>query len=199
MDLNTGCVIMCRKVTEIPVTNVVIKAVEAMAHNQGFKNLKFKNRHGVIFHDAGWLAGVDYEDEDEREENADEDEEYEDSEEQDIELEEAENIDPREIDDINEDEANPNEHQDAGEHQEDDGDHQERKENIGIEELSGEEPRVPSESETLIHQTMSLTLVTSRVGHPTWMQNDKIQARMNISRESKIFRLSTDCRIEVYT
>ena len=33
-------------------------------------------------------------------------------------------------------------------HQEDDGDHQEREENIGIEELSGEEPGVPSESET---------------------------------------------------
>ena len=146
MDLNTGCVITCRKVTEIP--DVVIKAVEAMAHNQGFKNLKFKNRHGVIFHDADWLAGVDYKDEDECEENADEDEEYEDSEEQDIELEEAKNIDPGEIDDIIEDEANPNEHQDAGEHQEDDGDHQESKENIGIEELSGEEPRVPSESET---------------------------------------------------
>ena len=31
------------------------------------------------------------------------------------------------------------------------------------------------------------------------MGSDKIQARMNISRESKIFRLSTDCRIEVYT
>ena len=74
MDLNTGRVITCRKVTEIPVTDVVIRAVEAMAHNQGFKNLKFKNRHGVIFHDADWLAGVDYEDEDEdeREENADE-------------------------------------------------------------------------------------------------------------------------------
>ena len=143
--------ITCRKVTEIPVTDVVIKAVEAMAHNQGFKNLKFKNRHGVIFHDADWLAGVDYEDEDEdeREENADEDEEYEDSEEQDIELEEAKNIDPGEIDDIIDDEANPNEHQDAGVHQEDDGDHQESEENIGIEELSGEEPGVPSEeSET---------------------------------------------------
>ena len=151
MDLNTGRVITCRKVTEIPVTDVVIKAVEAMAHNQGFKNLKFKNRHGVIFHDADWLAGVDYEDEDEdeREENADEDEEYEDSEEQDIELEEAENIDPGEIDDIIDDEANPNEHQDAGVHQEDDGDHQESEENIGIEELSREEPGVPSkESET---------------------------------------------------
>ena len=34
-------------------------------------------------------------------------------------------------------------------HQEDDGDHQESKENIGIEELSREEPGVPSEdSET---------------------------------------------------
>ena len=49
MDLNTGCVIMCHKVTEIPVTDVVIKAAEAMAHKQGFKYLKFKNRHGVIF------------------------------------------------------------------------------------------------------------------------------------------------------
>ena len=28
---------------------------------------------------------------------------------------------------------------------------------------------------------------------------DKIQARMNISQESEIFHLSTDCRIEVYT
>ena len=118
-----------------------------MAHKQGFKNLKFKNRHGVIFHDADWLAGVDYEDEDadedkeEREENANEDEEYEDSEDQDIELEEAASIDPREINDIIEDEANPNKHQD-------DGDHQESEENIGIEELSGEEPGVPSESET---------------------------------------------------
>ena len=92
----------------------------------------------------------DYEDEDEDkcEENANEDKEYEDSEEQDIELEEAANIDPREIDDIIEDEANPNEHQDAGEHHKDYGDHQESEENIGIEELSGEEPGVHSESET---------------------------------------------------
>ena len=31
------------------------------------------------------------------------------------------------------------------------------------------------------------------------MESDKIQARMNISQKSKIFHLSTDCRIEVYT
>ena len=71
----------------------------------------------------------------------DEDEEYKDNEEQDEELEEATSIDPGEIDDIIEDEANLNEHQD-------DGDHQESKENTGIKELSGAEPRVPSESET---------------------------------------------------
>ena len=145
MDLNTRHVITCHKVTETPVTDVVIKAVEAMAHKLGFKNLKFKNRHGVIFHDADWLAGVDYEDEDadedECEENADEDEEYKYSEDQDIELEDAVSIDPGEIDDIIEDEANPNVHQD-------DGDHQESEENTEIEELSREEPRVPSESET---------------------------------------------------
>ena len=97
----------------------------------------------VIFHDADWLAGVDYEDEDECEEYADEDEEYEDNEEQDIELEEAINLDPREIDDIIEDEANPNEHQD-------DGDHQESEENTEIEELNESEPGVPSESETYV-------------------------------------------------
>ena len=145
MDLNTRCVITCHKVTKIPVTNVVIKAIEAMAHKQGFKNLKFKNRHGVIFHDADWLAGVDYEDEDadedEHKENTDKDEQYEDSEDQDIELEEATSIDPGEIDDIIEDEANPNEHQD-------DRDHQESEENTGIKELSREEPGVPSKSET---------------------------------------------------
>ena len=118
MDLNMGHVITCHKVTEMPVTDVVIKAVEVMAHKQGFENLKLKNRHGVIFHDADWLAGVDYEDEDEHDEDADEDKEYEDNGEQDEELEEATSIDPREINDVIEDEANPNEHQDDGDHQE---------------------------------------------------------------------------------
>ena len=39
---------------------MVIKAVKQMAYNEGFKNLKFKNRRGVIFHDTDWIAGVDY-------------------------------------------------------------------------------------------------------------------------------------------
>ena len=44
MDLNSGCIIMRgSKITEIPITKVVIDATEAMAECQGFKSLKFKN------------------------------------------------------------------------------------------------------------------------------------------------------------
>ena len=86
-------------------------------HKEDHQSNTSKRNHTRVhtFDDADWLAGVDYEDEDEddREENADEVEEYKDSEEQDIELEEAENIDPGEINDIIEDEANPNEHQEC--------------------------------------------------------------------------------------
>ena len=34
---------------------------------------------------------------------------------------------------------------------------------------------------------------------PQLLLHDKIQARMNISPENKIFCLSTDCRIDLYT
>jgi hypothetical protein len=64
MDLNSGQLISRNIVHEIPVTDVVIKAVENMAYQQGFKSLKLKNRHGVIYHDADWIAGVDYDDPD---------------------------------------------------------------------------------------------------------------------------------------
>jgi hypothetical protein len=60
MDLNSGQLISMNIVQEIPVTDVVIKAVENMAYQQGFKSLKFKNPNGVIYHDADWIAGVDY-------------------------------------------------------------------------------------------------------------------------------------------
>jgi hypothetical protein len=51
-DLNSGRVITWARVTQIPVTDVVIKAAERIAEDQGFKSLKFKNRKGAIFHDA---------------------------------------------------------------------------------------------------------------------------------------------------
>lgn len=62
MDLNSGKLVTRHKITEIPITQTVIKAIEAMAFAQGFKNLKFKNWHGIIFHPTNWIAGVEYED-----------------------------------------------------------------------------------------------------------------------------------------
>jgi hypothetical protein len=60
LDLNSGRVITCARVAQIPVTDVVIKAIEQIAEDQGFKTLKFKNQKGTIYHDADWIAGVDY-------------------------------------------------------------------------------------------------------------------------------------------
>jgi hypothetical protein len=60
MNLNSGKLITQNIVHKIQVTdNVVIKAIETVAYEQGFKSLKFKNQHGVIFHSADWIAGVD--------------------------------------------------------------------------------------------------------------------------------------------
>ena len=41
MDLNSGRVITRRKVIEIPITEIVIKAVNEMGERQDFKSLKF--------------------------------------------------------------------------------------------------------------------------------------------------------------
>ena len=70
MDLTSGLVITHANVTEIPVTDLVIKAVEKMGYDQGFPTtgMKFTNRQGQIYLDNDWIAGVDY-DEYEDEEN----------------------------------------------------------------------------------------------------------------------------------
>jgi hypothetical protein len=60
MDLNSGRVITRPRVWEIPVTQVVINAVQTMAEAQGIKSLKLQNRRKTIFYPADWIAGVDY-------------------------------------------------------------------------------------------------------------------------------------------
>jgi hypothetical protein len=61
MDLRTGRVITRRRITEIPVTELVIQAVENMAHDQGITTLKITGRHTSPIYPADWIAGVDYE------------------------------------------------------------------------------------------------------------------------------------------
>ena len=62
MDLNSGKLITRSKVTEIPITERVINAVNNMGFNQGFPKdgLKLSNKMGVVYHDNDWFAGVDY-------------------------------------------------------------------------------------------------------------------------------------------
>ena len=100
------------------MTELVIKAIEQMAYNEGFKSLKIKNRCGVIFHDTDWIAGMDYDRNDleigsgeSGEESEPYEPEYLAGEPEDNEMD-AEEIDPDEIDDILHDaESNPNEYQ----------------------------------------------------------------------------------------
>jgi hypothetical protein len=89
---------------------VVIKAIEQIAKDQGFKTFKFKNRKGAIFHDADWVAGVDYYEN--IQQDAEDDEAYEDNENKDP--EDDENIDDKynRIDKVEDkrEQNNPNQH-----------------------------------------------------------------------------------------
>jgi hypothetical protein len=115
-DLNLNRVITRARVTQIPVTDMVMRAIERIAEDQGFKTLKFKNQKGTIFHNADWIAGVDYDDN--ITQDAEDDKAYDEDENKDPDYDE--NIDD-EYDRIDEDEleiliedkreqTNPNQH-----------------------------------------------------------------------------------------
>jgi hypothetical protein len=57
---------------EIPITDVVQKAVEKMGAEQGVKSLKMQNRRKDVFYPADWTAGVNYEANNNNDENNDE-------------------------------------------------------------------------------------------------------------------------------
>ena len=60
IDLNSGRLITRARVTLIPITENVIKAVNAMAEEQGIKDLKITNKRGIIYYPADQFAGVDH-------------------------------------------------------------------------------------------------------------------------------------------
>ena len=81
MDLRTGRAITRPQVWEVPVTDRVIKAVETMAEDEGFKTLKIMNRKKVLLFPADWTAGVEYDDnvdenQNDEENDEDDDENY---------------------------------------------------------------------------------------------------------------------------
>jgi len=84
MDLASGRVITRPRVIEIPITQVVINAVEKMAIKQGIKTLKLVNRNGQVLPLADHIAGVVVDHPDENPEADDEaDEDFEDPENED--------------------------------------------------------------------------------------------------------------------
>jgi hypothetical protein len=106
LHLGTGHVIMHRNVTPIPLTQHVIDLVHAMAERDGMPNgLKIENKAGLVLYNSSWIAGVDYDDDEEYQDdpNSSEDE-----------LDDEENydrMDPIEIADILDDQAQHNDNQ----------------------------------------------------------------------------------------
>ena len=91
MDLNSGLVITQAHITEIPITDLVIKSVEKMGYDQGFPTagLKFTNCQGQIYYDNDWIAGVEQDEYEQQENEIDDDNEEIDYEEQQQELAEV--------------------------------------------------------------------------------------------------------------
>lgn len=82
LHLATNEVIVRRKVTQIPITPAIIKAVEALARRDNVTPFKMETKHGVLLYDAS-TAGVDPqqdENNNDDQQSDDEDEDYEDSE-----------------------------------------------------------------------------------------------------------------------
>jgi hypothetical protein len=59
LNLATGQIIVRPKIRELPVTDMIIDAVEQLADRDGIKTMKFSTVDGMPFEDPAWIAGVD--------------------------------------------------------------------------------------------------------------------------------------------
>ena len=59
MNLRTGLMITRNKIHERPLTDLVIRAIETMADQQGIKTLKLTGRNKTQLYPADWIAGVE--------------------------------------------------------------------------------------------------------------------------------------------
>jgi hypothetical protein len=113
LDLRSGRVITRRRIKEIPVTDLVIQTVENMAIEQGLTTLKITGRNKLPIYPADWIAGVDYEhqddanDDEEYNENNDDNENFEDINDEEL----YHRVDPTEVSDLIADSRNNDEGQ----------------------------------------------------------------------------------------
>lgn len=75
LNLATGQVITRPKVRKLPITELIIDAVEQLADRDGIKSMKFSTADGLPFENPAWIAGVDDDDESETSKNNSDDDE----------------------------------------------------------------------------------------------------------------------------
>jgi hypothetical protein len=187
-DLNSGRVITRARVAQIPVTDVVIKAIDSIAEDQEFKSLKFKNRKGPIFHDADWIAGVDYDENIPQEDDYDKDWDENNNKDPDEDIEDDQNdwIDEDELEDLNKDakeEDNPNQHQEQDEIENEEQNEQES-EDEGTAVIS--EPELDSQTSEVRKSTRTSQPVEQLEPNMTgklYIQNDKTKKKVSFASD----------------
>jgi hypothetical protein len=190
-DLNLNRVIARARVSQIPVTEVVIKAI---AEDQGFKSLKFKNCKGAIFHDGDWIAGVDYDEN--IQQDADNDEAYEDdeNEEQDKEIdEEYDRIDDEEIEDLIEEQReqdNPNQHREDEEQGDDEAEEEEQPDDDVNAVISEQETNSQgSELRRSTRESRPVSRLEPNMSGKPYVQNDKKTIKKVVFAEDELKQL----------
>ena len=98
LNIHTKAIINRRKFTPMPITPTIINEVEQWAADDGMKGLVLRTKSGEILYDSSWIAGVDYNEEDD-------DLDYNDDEEDgnDETLKYQDEVDPEEVEDLIED------------------------------------------------------------------------------------------------
>jgi hypothetical protein len=191
-DLNSNRVITRARVTQIPVTDVVIKAIERIAEDQGFKTLKFKNQKGAIFHDADWIAGVDYDDnipQDAEDKEAYDDDENEDPEDDENIDDEYDRINEDELEDLLEDEreqTNPNQHHEDEEQRADEAKGEEEEpEDDGTAVISKQETELQgSELRRSARESRPVSRLKPNMSGKSYLQkNDKMKKRVMFAED----------------
>jgi hypothetical protein len=118
MDLRTGRMLSLRKITPLPITQSVIDTVNAMAKSQDMpQGLKIATKMGRLLYDSTWIAGVDYEDNNDDDDNDENENEDENIDEDEDEQQDQDEVDPNEMeyDRVDQEEEFPDNDQEGNE------------------------------------------------------------------------------------
>jgi hypothetical protein len=156
------------------------RAIEQIAEDQGFKTLKFKNRKGTIYHDADWIAGVDYDEniqQDIEDDKAYEDNENDDQDEDENVDDKYDRIDEEELEDLLQDEreqTNPNQHrEDEGQGEDEAKEEEESEDNRNAVVSEQETDSQGSQLRRSTRESRPVSRLEPNMSGKSYLQNDK--------------------------